>query len=84
MPKAVQAAAMGEAVDDQRAIVRAHHLGLAAAVVDAFQRVGQRLADELVGVGEHLGDRHDAEVVEVQLDVGEKDTPMSCPYLSLC
>ena len=64
---------MGEAVDDQGAIVRPHHLGLAAAVVDALQGVGQRLADELVGVGEHRGDRHDAEVVEVQLDVGEKD-----------
>ena len=71
-------------MDDQRAIGRAHHFGLAAAVVDALQGVGQRLADELVGVGEHHGDRHGADVVEVQLDVGEKDTPMSCPYLSLC
>jgi hypothetical protein len=81
MAKVVQAAAMGEAVDDQRAIVCAHQLGLAATVVDAFQGVGQRLADELVGVGENGGNLHEFEVVEVQLDIGEQDASMSCSHL---
>ena len=54
----VESPAMGEAVDEQAAIVGLHDLGLATAVVDALHRVGQRLAEISIGVGKNLGDRH--------------------------
>jgi len=82
MPQVIERATMRERVDHQRAVGPAQHLGLAATVVEALQGVGQRLADEHVGRGEDRPDGRHLEIVEVQLDVGEQDAPMSCGYLS--
>ena len=63
---------MGKRVDPRRAVGPAHDLGHAAAVVDAFERVGQGLALEALRVGEHVADgaAGQVRVVERQLDIG--------------
>jgi hypothetical protein len=69
-PQIVNGAAVREGMDPGRAVGPAHHHGLAPAVADALQRVGQRLALEAPGVGQHIGDRDraDLRVVEGEFD----------------
>ena len=43
-------------------------LGLAAPVGPTLQRVGQRLLVEALGIGQHVGDAHDAKAVVVELE----------------
>ena len=52
----VDGAAMGERVYPRRAVGPAHDLGDAAAVIDTFERIGQRLALETLRVSEHVAD----------------------------
>ena len=63
-----------ERVDERRSDAIPHHLGLAASVLDALNRVGERLAREARRVVEHVGDGHADKVVVVerQLDAAEQ------------
>ena len=76
MPQQIERPAMGEAVNEQSAVVGLHDLGLAPSVFRAFQRIGEGLADELIRVRQHVGDRHHAQVIEVQFQVRQEHTPM--------
>ena len=66
--------AVRERVDERRSDAVPHHLGLAASVLDALNRVGERLAREARRVVEHVGDGHPGQirVVERQLDAAEQ------------
>lgn len=57
---------MGEAVDPHRAISTAHDFGLAGAVGDALERVGQGLAHEFLRVCEHVSDGGAGEILVVE------------------
>ena len=52
----VGGATVGEGMDPQAAVDTAHDFGLASAVVDAFEGIGQGFADKGFGIREHLSD----------------------------
>ena len=67
----IDGVAVGERVDPGRAVGPAHDLCLARPVVDTFQRIGQRLALEVLRVRQHVPDglADQLGVVERQLDI---------------
>ena len=76
MAEVIDAAAMGEAVNEQRTVVGLHHLGLTAAVVRPFQWIGQSFTDKAASVCQDGMNCDHAEVVEVQLEIWEQHAAM--------
>jgi hypothetical protein len=68
---------MGKAVNEQPTIIASHDLGFATSVVDAFKWIGQCLADESIWVRKHGGDRHYAQMIEIELQMRQKHALMS-------
>jgi hypothetical protein len=67
--KPIDSTPVSEAVDHHAAVVRHHDDGLAAAVTDALQRIGKRLADVAILVCQHDRDANGAHMVKLQLDI---------------
>ena len=70
---------MGEAVDDDRAVLVDEQLGLAGAVVDPVDRVGQRLAVVPCRVGHHVVDSDGPQLIVVELERPCRPTACAWP-----
>jgi hypothetical protein len=54
-------------MNEQPTASRLHHHGLGAPVLRTFQRIGECLAYESIGICQHRCDRHYAEVIEIEV-----------------